>query len=201
MGGLTATRSNRQSKEEIREDLLRRKRQLSDAAQKNNTIQDKVLESDLYRGADSVLVYVAKGCEAETDKILQDALGNKSLFVPVTVQHPQPGKRELQISEVNSLSELRRGSFRVPEPRKPNLAGNLEKKAAPELLVVPGVAFSEDKDRLGYGSGYFDRYLSQISSESVIVGLAYEQQVVKDLPVEEHDIAVDYVITGRRTIS
>lgn len=200
MRELGQTKSDQREKEELRGRLLREREKVKDTKRKDEIIQEKILGSDYFRQAKSVLAYVAKEEETATFQILKNAIRNKQTFVPVTVQHPQPEESELQISEVNSLDELREGSFRVPEPRKPDFENHLSSKVTPDLLVVPGVAFSENKNRLGYGAGYFDQYLSQIPAESVIVGLAYERQIVENLPVEEHDVPVDLVVTEDRII-
>jgi len=198
---LQGPESKRREKDRIRSKLIEARRRVEDRELKDERIQQKILESDWYRQSELVLVYVAKEREVATDRVLKKAIADKDLVVPVTVQHPHPSQRELQISRIESLEELRTGSFQVDEPRKPDFKGNSTPEASPDLLLVPGVGFSENKNRLGYGSGYFDKYLASISAESVVAGLAYERQVVTQLPVEDHDVPLDVVVTEERVIS
>ncbi len=69
-----------------------------------------------------------------------------------------------------------------------------------DLIVLPGVAFDDNGIRLGYGLGCYDRALSE-GGRSVLVGLAYDFQVVAALPQEEHDVPVDFIVTERRILS
>jgi 5-formyltetrahydrofolate cyclo-ligase len=74
-----------------------------------------------------------------------------------------------------------------------------------DLFVVPVVAFDEDCSRLGYGKGFYDKLLSEVKSQkskvkSPIIAIAYEEQVVKSIPSELHDIKMDKIITDKRII-
>ena len=68
----------------------------------------------------------------------------------------------------------------------------------PDVVLVPGLAFDEDCGRLGLGRGYYDRFLAGLTSTTI--GLAFEAQVVEQVPVVEQDVALDWVITERRTL-
>ena len=65
----------------------------------------------------------------------------------------------------------------------------------PDLIVVPGLAFTRTGDRLGQGGGWYDRFLSARSRHAVAIGVGFDLQVVDELPVEEHDVRVDAVVT------
>ena len=68
-----------------------------------------------------------------------------------------------------------------------------EKAPAPDLLLVPGVAFTDTGNRLGYGGGFYDRFLKEHPCKTI--GIGYDFQLLKELPTEEHDICLDEVIT------
>lgn len=91
--------------------------------------------------------------------------------------------------------DLERGAFGVMEPKGKQ---HIIQPSEVELIIVPGRAFSITGQRLGRGKGYYDRFLSR--SKALKVALAYDFQVVDELPVEEHDQAVDYIITQTRII-
>ncbi len=85
---------------------------------------------------------------------------------------------------------LRFGAFGILEPQG-------EEECPPEridLMICPGVAFTEDGRRLGRGKGYYDRYLSQPDLRAYRVGVCYTHQIVEELPVEEHDVKMDLVV-------
>lgn len=67
----------------------------------------------------------------------------------------------------------------------------------PDVVVVPGVAFTSAGDRLGQGGGWYDRYLARVRPECVTIGVAFAEQIVDALPVEPHDIRLDHVITDQ----
>ena len=67
----------------------------------------------------------------------------------------------------------------------------------PDVVVVPGLAFTTDGDRLGQGGGWYDRFLSQVRSDCTSIGVCFTEQIVDALPVEAHDVVVDHVVTDR----
>ena len=67
----------------------------------------------------------------------------------------------------------------------------------PDVVVVPGLAFTTDGDRLGQGGGWYDRVLSQVRSDCTSIGVCFTEQIVDALPVEAHDVVVDHVVTDR----
>ncbi len=69
-----------------------------------------------------------------------------------------------------------------------------------DLVLVPGLAFDPNGNRLGRGKGYYDRLLSQSSSRTALVALAFEEQILERLPVEPHDVKMDYIVTENRVI-
>ncbi|MGD2080788.1 MAG: 5-formyltetrahydrofolate cyclo-ligase, partial [Nitrospirota bacterium] len=69
-----------------------------------------------------------------------------------------------------------------------------------DLVVVPGAAFDEKGNRLGYGKGYYDKLLSSEDARPSLVALAYEEQMVEAIPAEAHDIGIDTILTDRRVI-
>jgi 5-formyltetrahydrofolate cyclo-ligase len=69
-----------------------------------------------------------------------------------------------------------------------------------DIIVVPGLVFSKNGYRIGYGGGYYDKFLSEVSNEVKKVGIVYSDFVVNDLPVDEYDLPVDLIMTERETI-
>jgi 5-formyltetrahydrofolate cyclo-ligase len=114
----------------------------------------------------------------------------------VRVAYPRvvPGTRVLDFAE----GALASGAFGLLEPGGPALA--LAEIAA---FVIPGIAFSRDGGRIGWGRGYYDTTLAAARADALRIGLAFDCQLVADVPREAHDIGVDLVVTetasyGRR---
>jgi 5-formyltetrahydrofolate cyclo-ligase len=102
--------------------------------------------------------------------------------------YPGAGPREMRFYEINSLEELRPGRFGLLEPR------SHDAPAIPDLLIVPGQAFTRDGHRLGRGGGYYDRFIAQHPGIPSI-GICFDFQVVEQLPLETHDMPMALVVT------
>lgn len=136
----------------------------------------------------TVLTYVSSlENEVDTLGLIRDCLGSGRLvLVPVA----QPCRR-LVWSRVDSLGELAPGTFGVLEP----VVTALRPVAPPPeaVAIVPGLVFTPQGHRIGFGGGYYDRFLSTFAG--VKVGVAYALQMAPSVPVEPHDVAMDIVVT------
>ena len=85
----------------------------------------------------------------------------------------------------------------ILEPNKKN------KKTKPQLILTPLVAFDKNKNRLGYGRGFYDRFLNQVSKQKNIIsiGIAFSFQEIRKIPSEKHDKKLDYILTEKKLIS
>ena len=161
-----------------REDLSRR-------------ITARLLVLKEWQDAESVFCYVGTDRELDTAGILEAALQEgKRLAVPKI-----NGKGIMTAREIFSLKELSPGHMGILEPSDtaPVLAGE-----ELSLVIVPGLAFDPEGFRLGYGGGYYDRYLKGLSA--CTIGLCREACLCSRLPRESHDIHVRMVLTEARTL-
>lgn len=99
---------------------------------------------------------------------------------------------EVDLSEINRAAEQNRQTISFPETDPYSNPQEID------LILVPGVAFDPNGNRLGRGGGYFDQYLKEV--KGIKIGIAYEKQIVDSVPIEEHDIPMDYLITEERII-
>ena len=143
--------------------------------------------------AESYLCYVAsKDNEVDTKPLIEDRLGaGKTVYVPIA--HPD---RSMSWAPIPNLDVMQPSRFGVLEP-PPELVPS---GPAPDdgLVIVPGIAFAPSGYRIGYGGGYYDRFLAQTNGTTVAV--AYEIQITDSVPVEPHDVPVDWIITEERCI-
>ncbi len=112
------------------------------------------------------------------------------------VVYPRVSGELLAFSEVSTLKDLQKGAFGVAEPA----AGEVVDPAELDLMVVPGLGFDMHGHRIGYGRGFYDRYLCARAGRMTTVGLCFELQLCDELPVEDHDQRLDFLVTELRTI-
>lgn len=132
---------------------------------------------------------------------IENEVGTEEIFAAATragkqVFYPKVNGSGLRFCEVGALDELSPGRFNVLEPTS-------QSGIAPEeldLIVLPGVAFDIDGRRLGYGKGFYDRFLALTSPECVTVGLGFDLQLKEALPEELHDQKVFFLATESRFI-
>ncbi len=185
-------------KKEIRKKILELKNALSpkEIQDKSNTIFNKLNKIDFYNKANNVMIYVSFGSEVMTKPIIDDSLNKgKRVFIPVTV----PKTKQLIISELKDFEkDLQVGHFGVMEPKEEAL-----RPVDPDiidLVVVPGVAFDKNGYRIGYGGGYYDRFLPRLSERTPKISLAFEMQLIDRVPKDEYDIPVEYILTEKQFI-
>lgn len=185
------------AKRSLREKILRKRGSL-DAGYRlhlSRAIVARIVELEAYRRSGTVLAYASFGSEPRTDDFLRHTLDSgKTLVLPKT--NREEGR--LDLYEVRDPArDLRPGTWGIHEPR-PDLC----RRAVPEdigFVLVPGVAFDPEGGRLGYGGGFYDRLLAALQAERpALVAAAFEVQMVKEVPLEEHDARVSAIITERR---
>ncbi len=136
--------------------------------------------------AEMLLIYVSKPEEIETREIISNALK-----LGIAVAAPRCfGKNSMEFFFLSSLDELVPGAFGIMEP---DIARCKKVEAARGICVTPALMLGRDGSRLGYGAGYYDRFLK--SFEGSTVGLCYDLLVVDSLPQDEYDIKINMIIT------
>ena len=186
-------------KKRIRGEMRRLRDSLSadDIHSKSSSIECRLWQLMDQRGYESIMFYIAFGSEVRTQNCITKAIGHgKTVIVPVC---SADGKRELLPSRLlNFQREVEKNTFGILEPKP-----EFRRPFSPEkidLVVAPGVAFDEKGYRIGYGGGYYDRFLTRCP-QALHVGLAYEMQMIECVFPSERDVPVHKVITEDRVIS
>ena len=189
---------NELTKEAIRRRLLLKRKKFTPEyiLKKSKIIADNLLKLDIYQQSTNIMLYVATKLEVQTQEIIKSAQQHKkNIFIPLIIR----GSHNLFPSLVKDFEkELIRGDLGIFQPSK-----EFYRICPPDILdlvIVPGVAFNVQGYRLGRGGGYYDRFLSQLEPRTISVALAFEMQILEEIPVEEKDIPVDYIITEKRVI-
>ncbi|ERI90113.1 5-formyltetrahydrofolate cyclo-ligase [Clostridiales bacterium oral taxon 876 str. F0540] len=179
------------NKVEIRKSIksLRDSMNKNEKKLKDDEIFNKVITSRSYINAKTIFIYVSMGSEADTHRIINKALeDNKLICVPKVINR----KEGMKAIKIKSLSELVPGNFGVLEPV------SFESQINPaeiDLLIMPGLAFDKFGGRLGYGAGYYDRFLQFVKKEARKLALAYSFQILDKVPMEDYDVFIDEIIT------
>lgn len=156
----------------------------------------KLLAHDCYQGARTVHCYVAWQEEVENHDLLRAILrdGKKVVVPKVNTQI-----KELENYVIPYFDALAPGAFGIFEPDAERGACRFTKLEELDLIIVPGLAFDRQGNRLGYGGGYYDRLLAEIRAPKV--ALAFAAQIVDAIPTEKHDHGVDFIVTEQEVIS
>jgi 5-formyltetrahydrofolate cyclo-ligase len=156
-------------------------------AQKSALVREKLESLEQFKKSEHILVYLSKEKEVDSHGLVRDLINkNKSVYAPKV--HGQ----DLHAYHIHRWSDLEPGQFDILEPINHHERIPLEKL---DLILVPGIAFTPDGHRIGYGKGYYDALLKDM--DAIKIGLAFEEQIVDDFPREDHDIPVDIVITDQ----
>lgn len=178
----------------LRKELIKKRKELTTEyrIKSSDKILDKLFESEEYIKADIILVYADSNGEVATDRlILKSLLNGKRIFAPVCEDN-----FSMNFYEIFSLDEMYPSTYGIREPLPiENFKLSDAKITDNTLIVVPGVAFDKNNNRMGYGKGYYDRYLSRVDIKHRI-GLAYKFQVVDKLEYSETDIPMTRIISN-----
>lgn len=170
---------------------LRAKLPAAHKAKLDRAVTARVLQSAAYQAAETLFLYVATAQEIDTRDILLDALAcGKTVCVPLC-----GARGEMTARRISAWNELRPGAYGILEPVQ------TAQIIAPEQItfaVVPALACDPAGHRIGYGGGYYDRYLPR--THAVCAALCTEARLLDDLPYEPHDFCCQLVITERRVL-
>ncbi|MCD8016170.1 MAG: 5-formyltetrahydrofolate cyclo-ligase [Lachnospiraceae bacterium] len=214
-------------KNEIRRMVKGRRRELPEMVllDKSRRICEIVMGFDTFRLADEIFVYMDCKGEVSTKLLMEEAwrLGKK-------VAAPKVEGEDMRYYYISSFEDVANGYFHVPEPITGQLADNgasdserlnsyksseqieqddserLQVKDLPEeqkkrvLLIVPGVGFDRNRNRCGYGKGFYDRYLAA-HPDYATVALAFDFQIVDEVPVRAEDIRPQVLVTESQVIT
>lgn len=155
-------------------------------------IYNKLINSELYLKAKNIFIYISFDKEIETKAIINKALNDeKKVYIPKIYRQD----KSMRAVRLKSFEDLKENSMGILEPIDDSDYINKEEI---DLIIVPGVVFDLSGNRIGYGGGYYDRYLKDIKEISNKVVLAYDLQVIDFIEPEIHDISVDYIITNTK---
>ena len=183
-------------KKKIREQILDNKEKMDEITLKSysDSIIDQLYNTDYYKKSKTIMTFISFGAEVDTHEFIKTSIANgKRIVVPITI----PETKQLKLSQVLDFNHLEIGFYNILTPKKEFI--RYVDPSEVDLIIVPGVAFDRDGYRIGYGGGYYDRFLSKLDHVTKI-SLAFDMQLIPKVPHESFDIAVNYIITEKELI-
>lgn len=182
-----------QVKNDLRKRFKELRRNVTDKEQKDFKICNNFLNSMLYNNSNQILCYSSVNGEISTGIIIEKSLEDrKKVALPVC----EDLNGNMSFYYIESLDDIKTGAFGIKEPNisKCTKVTNFNKA----ICIVPAFTFDNEGYRLGYGKGYYDRFLEKITLNSV--GLCYNDFLSSTLPIDKYDQKVDYIFTEDRII-
>lgn len=178
-------------KKQLRNEIINKRLKLSkeEIELKSKAILEIIKKYDLDPYT-NILIFMDFKKEVQTKPIIEYLMSiEKKIVLPKINKN-----NEMTLHPVSDLSELKRSKFGILEP--------IQNETIPpheiDLIFAPGLAFDLKGMRLGYGGGYYDQLLSKIKKSTPVIGLAFDFQVVEQVPYDERDKAIDGLITEKK---
>ena len=179
-------------KNSLRESMLEKRNSLGKAeiAERSKKIKENLFSLDEFKKSKVVMFYVSFNNEASTHDMIKESLKTKTIIVPKLANN------EIEPSIMMDFDQLiPSGKFGILEPIE---AMKINIKNI-QIITVPGIAFDKDGHRLGFGFGYYDKFLAKVP-KALKIGLAFDFQIANQIPKEAHDAPVDLIVTDKEII-
>ena len=185
-------------KNTLRSEMIKKRKNMSseDANIYSKEIINTLINMDIFKNSKNIMLYLSFKNEVDTFRLVEICLkSNKRVIVPHCVKETIE-IIPCEISDVkNNLIKTKIGVME-PDPNHLNVF-SLDKL---DLIIVPGVVFDENCNRIGFGAGYYDRFLSKLNKDVPTIGLCYEYQLIDIVPTNKYDIPLHSILTEKRLI-
>jgi len=164
--------------------------------EKSRHIQKLLTAHPAISDAAHLFIYVNFRSEVQTMELINQLLAaDKTVSVPVTLLEDS---RLLAVQLTDPESQLASGCFGIPEPTRARIDEATVDPATIDTVLIPGSVFDQTGGRLGYGGGFYDRFLTEAAPGAIRVGVAFEVQLVNRVPMEPHDQYMDLLVTEQQ---
>lgn len=180
-------------KKELRKKYILIRNKIENKQEKSKVIIQKVKQEEVYKKAKVIGIYKSILSEVDTSLLINDALKSEK-----TVALPRVMGNDMIFYKINSTKEhLEKSEFGIEEP-KANNENYIDVKSI-DLIIVPGVCFDTEKNRVGFGKGFYDRFLRNHNISTIAI--CFDEQILKyeKIPTNSFDVQVEKVITEQRT--
>ncbi len=184
-------------KKSLRKEMLKNRTKISKDIRENYSreISNSLYELEYYKNANTIMAFISFGSEINTKHLIEHSISlGKKVVIPVMI----PETKELLTSEIRSFSELELGFYNILTPKEEFI--RVVDPETIDLILVPGLIFAKDGYRIGYGGGYYDRFLAKRRDDVKKIAIGFDMQVVDEVPTDHYDIPVDLILTEKRFI-
>jgi len=183
-------------KKTIRKEILQKRSNLTakEVTEKSMAITQSVIDSKLIKDDMSILVYMDFKNEVKTTYLIDYIIKHNGF---VLLPRVEKTTKELIVHEVRSIDDLRKSDYGILEPTS---KCEIVPYSNIDLILAPGVAFDRKCFRLGYGGGFYDKLLSKKRKGVRVIALAFDLQLIEEVPTEPHDFKMNGIITENEFI-
>lgn len=162
----------------------------------SKAITSTLINSDAFNNAKTVMCYVSFGTEVDTKLIINECFKQgKTILIPIIIKNAD-GTSYMEASElIEPTMDLAPGTMGILEPKVSSI--RIKDPKTIDLIVIPGLAFDKNGNRLGYGAGYYDYYLKRVRDDCYQIAITFSCQLIEMIPIEEHDRPIPHIITER----
>lgn len=170
-------------KEFLRKKYKEKRDNIKNKVTKDNLIYQKVINNKDILSSKTLLIYISINSEVDTTKIINCFLNTKNIAVPKIIDN------NMYFCYVTNLNDLTPGKYNIPEPTNENIVTDFDNA----ICIVPGICYDKKNYRVGYGKGYYDRFLSKNKIKTI--GLCYKECMIEKIDNDKYDYKIDEVIT------
>ncbi len=167
---------------------------VAERSAKSDAIWKQLVEVPAFQGAEQALFFISHNSEVDTTMMRRMT---RQMGMTVCAPRSQPGNRSMQFYVVPDEEAFESGPYGILQPMASLVLADLRK---PSVVIVPGVGFDRKGNRIGFGGGYYDRWLAAEGKGLPTVALAYDEQIVEKIPVQAHDVPVQVIVTDKETL-
>ena len=181
------------NRESIRNKIkhIRNLQSTDDIDKNSNIIMDKLFSTQIFKESDCIGFYYSLKTEVLTSSMIQKTLDlGKNVCLPKIDRQ----SKTMDFHTIDGMENLRENYLDILEPVDGVICTNID------AIIVPGIAFDKSGNRLGFGSGYYDKFLT-LHASIYKIALAFDFQLINTIDIQEHDVPVDLIITENRTIT
>ncbi|WP_298844402.1 5-formyltetrahydrofolate cyclo-ligase [Clostridium sp.] len=186
-------------KNNLRKNMLIKRKNMSqkDIFTYSNKIVNNLMKLPQFINCKNIMLYISFNNEVDTYKLAKWCLNNgKTVIAPYCIKSCS----KIIPFIINNLeTDLTKSTFGIMEPKHDTLMkANIQNI---DLIIVPGVVFDVACNRIGFGAGYYDRFLPMKAKGTPTIGICYDYQITDKVPVDEYDVPLNFIITEKRIIS
>lgn len=175
-----------ESKEDLRKKYISIRNNIQNKKEKSLKIFHKIINEEIYKKANVIAIYKSLPSEVDTSDLIEFSfIQGKTVVLPKTILN------EIKFYKIDKNEKLIKSEFGVEEPE--GLKEKLINDEKIDLIIVPGICFDKNGNRLGFGKGYYDRFLANTNIDTI--GICFEEQIIEKVITDKYDVKIKKIIT------